>query len=318
MTNPTDLELLCQQGRGFLKSRDFPTAVEVFTQAIGLDPDCCPAHEGLATCAFATGDYPAAIARYQKLTLLQPMESRHYTNLGAIHNRIGEYMKACDFLRKAIQRNKKCAESFYNLGIAQRKLKQNAMAVSAYKEAIKIDSGMVEAYQNLGNVYVDMGNLQMAVANFKKALELKPDFEKAKSGLEKAEQQLEEAKGRNSQFGRLNAIETTVTSVTVAATRELREDERYEDRKCVKQIADEMERLAKGCVEHMRLHMLPAVMGVERAMANGQNAAFEQHEAADVMKAATNQWTALRRSLKKKIGELIEHEKLISTPKATT
>ena len=312
----TDVEKLCEQGRDLLKHKDFPAAVHIFTQAVDLDPDCCEAHEGLATCAYLSKDFPTAIAEYLKLTLLQPMESRHLTNLGAIHNRIGEHMKACDYLRKSIQRNKKSAEAFYNLGIAQRKLKQNPMAVSAYKEAIKLDPNLVEAYQNLGNVYTDMGNMQMAIANFKKALELRPDFEKARAGLEKAEEQLVESKNKNSAFGRLNAIETTITSVSTVATRELREDERYEDRRCVKKLADEIERLARGCVEHLRQKLVPAIMEVERAMAHGANEASVLDEAAGTFKDAAGQWAALRRSLKKKISDLADHEKFITTPDA--
>lgn len=313
MTNP-DVDRFCQQGRALMKSRDYESASAAFADAVAMDPDCCDAHEGLATCAFASGDYPAAIDQFLKLTLLQPMESRYYTNLGAIHNRIGDYMKACDYLRKAIQRNKKCAESYYNLGIAQRKLKQNTMAVSAYKEAIKIDPQMVEAYQNLGNVYVDMGNLQMAITNFKKALEIRPDFEKARAGLEKAEQQLEIAKGRNTQFGRLNAIESTVSNVTVGQTRELRDDERIEDRNCIRQMSEEIERLSKGCVEHLRLHVIPAILEVERAMATTGDDKFELVEAADLMKTATHQWTALRRTVKKKVAELADHERFVNAP----
>jgi len=309
-----DVEKLCHQGRDLLRKRNTVAAMEAFSQVISLDPDCCDAHEGLATCAYLSGDYAAAIAEYQKLTLLQPMESRYYTNLGAIHNRIGEHLKACDFLRKAIQRNKKCAESFYNLGIAQRKLKQNAMAVSAYKEAIKLDPEMVEAYQNLGNVYVDMGNLQMAIANFKKALELKPDFEKARGGLEKAEEQLALAKNRNSAMGRLNAMESTVSNVQTVTARELRDDERYDDRICVKQLAEEIERLAKGCADHLRLHLIPAILEVERAMAHGADEILVLTEASENFRTANDQWTALRRSLKRKVAELADHEKFINTP----
>lgn len=312
------VEELCHRGRDLLKKKDIPGALEIFKRAASEDPDSCAAHEGVATCSYMSGDYPTAIAEYLHLTLLQPMESRHFTNLGAIHNRLGEHMKAAEFLRKAIQRNKKCAESFYNLGIAQRKLKQNAMAVSAYKEAIKLDPTMVEAYQNLGNVYVEMGNLQMAMTNFKKALEIKPDFQKARIGLEKAEEQLALAKNRNSAFGRLNAIESTVTNVGAMAARELREDERYEDRKCVKHLAEEIERLAKGCLEHLRQNLIPSILEVERAMAHGSEDAFVLSEAADSFREASSQWASLRRTLKRKTAELDEHEKLINTPEAAS
>jgi tetratricopeptide (TPR) repeat protein len=315
MSDP-DVDKLCQDGRDLIKKKELAAAKAIFAQVVEQDPDCCDAHEGLATCAYMSGDFQGAIAEYQKLTLLQPMESRYYTNLGAIHNRLGEHMKAADYLRKAIQRNKRSAESFYNLGIAQRKLKQNAMAVSAYKEAIKLDPTMVEAYQNLGNVYVDMGNLQMAVANFKKALEIRPDFEKARVGLEKAEEQLAAAKNRNNPFGRLNAITSTVTVAPVVVARELREDERYEDRKCVKQLADEIERLSRGCVEHLRLKLVPAILEIERAMGHGADDVFVLSEAASAFKEATAQWAALRRTLKKRLTDLSDHEQFIASPEA--
>jgi tetratricopeptide (TPR) repeat protein len=313
MTKP-DVESLCHRGRAAIKARDYPSAKDAFSQAVAADPDNIDGHEGLATVAYLAGDFEVAIAEYDRLTKLKPLESRYYTNIGAIYNRKGEYMKAADWLRKAIQRNKKCAESYYNLGIAQRKLKQNAMAVSAYKEAIKIDPSMAEAYQNLGNVYVDMGNLQLAVTNFKKALEIKPDFEKARAGLEKAEEQLRQSKNMRSPFGRLVAMESTVKTVAPTEIRELREDERYDDRKHVKKLAEEMERLAKACVEHMKLKLLPSILDVERAMAHGVEEKLTLVEAAETFREATVQWGALRRSLKRKVLELRAHEEFMNAP----
>lgn len=316
--NQSQVELLCQQGRAFAKNRDLRSAVEAYSKAVELDPDSCEGHEGLATCAYMLGDFQESIKQYIRLTLLKPMESRFFTNLGAIHNRIGEHMKACDFLRKAIQRNKRCAESFYNLGIAQRKLKQNSMAVSAYKEAIKIDPMMAEAYQNLANVYADMGNLQMAVASFKKALEIRPDFEKAIAGLAKAEDQLNDAKLRDNPFGRLAAMQSTVSGIATVNTRELSPEERFEDRKYVKQAADEIERIAKGCVEHLRLKLFPAILEVERAMAHGTEDIFLLDNAANAFREASSQWTALRGSLKKRVDELRDHENSMSVAQANT
>lgn len=317
MSGPA-VEKLCCDGRAFLKRQDFASAVEAFKQAVALDPDSCDAHEGLATCAYVSGDLPTAVAEYLKLTQLQPMESRYLTNLGAIHNRLGEHLKACDFLRKAIQRNKKCAESYYNLGIAQRKLKQNSMAVSAYKEAIRLSPTMVEAHQNLGNVYVDMGNLQMAIASFKKALEINPNFDKARAGLEKAEEQLAQAKNKNSAIGRLNAMESTVTNVGVVVTRELREDERYEDRKFLRQLAEELERVGKGCADHLRLRVAPAIMEIERAIAHGPDEVHLLVEAAENFRLAMSHWYALRQSLKEKVAELELHEHILAAPETTT
>lgn len=297
-----------------MKQRDHAEANDAFESAIAADPDSIEAYEGLATVSYLDGDFAGAIKHYTKLTLLKPMEGRYYTNIGAIYNQLGEHQKACDSLRKAIQRNKKSAESYYNLGIAQRKLKQNAMAVSAYKEAIKLNPSMAEAYQNLGITYADMGNLQMAIANFKKALEIKPNFDKARKGLESAEAQLLHNKNSLNPFGRLVDMNPSAAATAPAAGRELNEQERFEERARVKQIAEEIERLAKACLEYLKQKLEPAVMEVERATAQGADAAFTLPEASDNFREAVNQWGALRRSLKRKVLELREHEEFINTP----
>lgn len=314
--NRPEVEALCQRGRDALKQRDHAEANDAFESAIGADPDCTDAYEGLAMISYLDGDYVESIRNYTKLTLLKPMEGRYYTNIGAIYNQLGEHQKACDSLRKAIQRNKKSAETFYNLGIAQRKLKQNAMAVSAYKEAIKLKPDMAEAYQNLGNTYVDMGNLQMAIVNFKKALELKPNFEKARSGLENAEAKFLQNKKSINPFGRLVDANAQVANSNPAAGRELNEQERFDERALVKQIAEEIERLAKACLEYLKQKLEPAVMEVERATAQGADAAFTLPEASENFREAVNQWGALRRSLKRKVLELRAHEEFLATPLA--
>lgn len=311
--NTSEAETLCQRGINALKERDHAEANDAFESALAADPDCAEAYEGLATVAYLDGDLVEAVKHYTKLTLLKPSEARFYTNLGAIYNRIGEHMKAAEVLRKAIQRDKKCAESYYNLGIAQRKLKQNAMAVSAYKEAIRLKPDMAEAYQNLGNAYVDMGNLQMAIVNFKKALEIKPHFEKALNGLEAAETMLNENKKAINPFGRLVDAAPPKTA-EIIVVRELNEQERWEERAVVKQLAEETERLGKACLDYLKQKLEPAVMEVERATAQGADAVYTLSDASENFREAVNQWSALRRILKRKIQELRDHEKFITTP----
>lgn len=312
--NRSEVEALCQRGMEALKQRDHAEANDAFESALAADPDCADAYEGLATVAYLDGDLAEAVKHYTKLTMLKPSEGRYHTNIGAIYNRLGDHQKACDFLRKAIQRDKKCAESYYNLGIAQRKLKQNAMAVSAYKEAIKLNPAMAEAYQNLGNTYVDMGNLQMAIVNFKKALELKPNFDKARNGLASAEAQLQQNKNSVNPFGRLVDMNPPSAKAVPTAGRELDEQERWEERALVKQLAEEIERLGKACLEYLKQKLHPALMEVERTTAQKADAAFALPEAAEHFREAVTQWAALRRSLKRKVLELRAHEEFINTP----
>ncbi|WP_010584832.1 tetratricopeptide repeat protein [Schlesneria paludicola] len=309
-----EVDALCKLANDCLQLQQMKQAKELFDKAVAADIDSPDAHEGLASIAFLSGDFPNAVAHYIKLTLLKPMEARHYTNLGAVFNRTGEFEKAVDALRKAIQRDKRSAEAYYNLGIAQRKLKRWQMAISAYREAARLNPKMAEAFQNLGNVYIDTANLPMAIMNFKKALEIRPDFEKARIGLEKAEAASNSAKEAVNPFGRLVKAESYQVSNKTVDCRELTDAERYEDRHTVKHIADEIERLSKGCLEFLKLRLEPALIELQRTMAEGSNSQSALVDVAEEYYSASNQWTELRKAVKRKVLELRAHEELINAP----
>lgn len=312
----TDVSGLCKLARECLQMDQAKQAKELFGKAVEQDIDSPEAHDGLAMIALMEADYPAAIHHFLKLTLLQPMEARHFTNLGAIYNRLTEYPKAVDVLRKAIQRDKRSAEAYFNLGIAQRKLKQWQLAISAYREAARLNPKMAEAHQNLGNVYVDMANLPMAIMSFKKALEIKPDFERARVALQKAEAASNSAKEAVNPFGRLVTQAHQVNSKS-QMMRELTDAERYDDRHEIKHIADEIERLAKGSLEFLKQKLEPALLELQRTMAEGSSAQVALVDVADQYHAVAGQWQELRKALKRKVLELRAHEELINAPEVS-
>lgn len=310
----TDVSGLCKLARECLQMDQAKQAKELYDKAVEADIDSAEAHDGLAMIALMDSDYPAAITHFVKLTLLQPMEARHYTNLGAIYNRMGDYPKAVDVLRKAIQRDKRGSEAYFNLGIAQRKLKQWQMAISAYREAARLNPKMAEAYQNLGNVYVDMGNLPLAIMNFKKALEIRPEFERARVALQKAEAASNSAKEAVNPFGRLVDAQSHQVGTKTQFVRELTDAERYDDRHEIKHIADEIEKLSKGCLEFLKLKLEPTILELQRTMAEGSSAQVALVDVADQYQTAANKWIDLRKALKRKVMELRAHEELINSP----
>lgn len=309
-----EVDALCKLARDCLQIQQIKQAKELYEKALAADVDCASAYEGLASISFAEGDYDSAITNYSRLILLRPTETRFLTNLGAVYNRAGEHQKACDILRKAIQRDKRSAEAYYNLGIAERKLKRYQMSISAYREAARLNPKMAEAFQNLGNVYVETANLPMAIINFKKAIEIKPDFTKARVALEKAEAASMSAKEAVNPFGRLVASHSTQGNAEAGMVRELTDAERYEDRVKVKQISDEIERLSKGCLEFLKVKLEPAILELQRTMAQGASGQMDLADVAEEFHAAANQWSDLRRSVKRKVLELRAHEEMINSP----
>ena len=309
-----NVDALCKLADSCLEMDQVKQAKELYEKAIAAEVDCADAHQGLAAIASLEEDYPNAQAHYSKLTLLQPLEARHLTNLGAIYNFMGEFTKAAEVLRKAITKDKRSAEAYYNLGIAQRKLNQSQMAMSAYREAIRLNPKMAEAYQNLANLYVQSSNMPMAILNFKKAIEFQPDLEKAHLGLQKAEAASKQPKNVFNPFGPLVQTQSQKVTSPVTMSRELTDAERYDDRQEVKHLADDIERLSKESLEFLKKSLEPAILELQRTMAEGSKAHVPLVDVAEVYQTAASQWIEHRKSLKRKLLELRAHEELINAP----
>jgi hypothetical protein len=75
-----------------------------------------------------------------------------------------------------------------------------------------------------------------------------------------------------------------------------------------------MERLSKGCLEFLKQKLEPAIIELQRTMAEGSNAQISLADVADEYHSAANQWIELRKALKRKVMELRAHEELINAP----
>lgn len=307
-----DFESLYQEGRAALKARRIDEALDLFTRALAVAPQHGESRESLASALFIKGDYSAAAEQFATLADQQPNQPRFYVNLGAVLNRMGEHKQAEEALRKALHRDHRNADAYYNLGITYRKTNQTNLAISAYREAVRLNPQMAEAYYNLGNVYADMENHTLAAMSFRKALEIRPDFEKARLSLGRSEKLMESARKAISPFGRLAPPPSQVAAP--ASTRELTEQERLEDRRKIRQLAEQIEHLSDLAITYLRDELEPRLIGVQKLVAGGGGRDLALNRAGEEFREAVEEWAKLRRQLRRKVIELRAHEELIATP----
>jgi tetratricopeptide (TPR) repeat protein len=269
MAVTADFSSLCDKAKQHLKRREFDSAIALFEQARKLDDDQPDMHEALATTYILAGKLDLAIEHLVLVTRLAPRRATAFVNLGALHNRQGNFQQAIEMCRKAVSIDRKSADAYYNLGIAYKRLKQPALSVPAYREAIKINPQLAAAHQNLGIIFTDMGNLREAISHFKQALAIDPQFERAQAGLEKAEQLKEAAKTAVNPFGRLVDIEKEQSlSLDASHFRQLSEEEREADRQMLHIIIITIGRKAKDLRDQLKAKLAPELTQLEHNVAS--------------------------------------------------
>jgi len=157
----------------------------------------------LGSAQFLARDLNAARLTFEQLTRQHPSFAGGWVNLGAVLNKLGEHKKAVEALRRAVQKDSKCADAWFNMGIAQKAMNLSTMAINAWREAIRVKPDMFDAHYNLARIYGELRNLGMARKCVQDALKIRPDSEKALALLASLQTQQVEARKSESPFGRL-------------------------------------------------------------------------------------------------------------------
>lgn len=93
--------------------------------------------------------------------------------------RNGEYARAIDAFKEAIQRKPDSSEDHFYLALAYDKVGDHDGAIRSYNECIRLKPDSAEAHCNLGFTFKDRGDLENAVVSFSRAIRLRPDYTKA-------------------------------------------------------------------------------------------------------------------------------------------
>lgn len=113
-----------------------------------------------------------------------------YFNLGNLYYQGGEYEKAIEPLKKALEHHPYDADAHYTLGNTYDKLKRHAEAAKEFEALTRIEPQNDSVYYNLGNAYSNQQKNEQAVEQYKKAIGLNPKNASAHYALGLAYQRL--------------------------------------------------------------------------------------------------------------------------------
>lgn len=306
----TEFDVLAKNARRAFRKKNLLEAIDLFEEALELEPDDVGVHEALATTCYLAQDHPGAIRHFMRLTQLKPRDSTAWVNLGAIHNLREEYQEAIKASRKGIQRDGKNAEAYYNLGIAQKNLAQTSMAVAAYRESVRLDPDNADAHVNLANIYMEQVNHRKAKKHYEQALRVNPKFDRAKRGLALAEKLLA---GGNAEmanpFGRLvDTSKLVERDAVVVQGPKLTDDERFADRQFIQLSAGESLDQAELLLKHLSERIEPCLLSLTRLLAQNPDQQRGMYETQQEYREAVNRMCELYANWEVEFFRLKKHE----------
>ncbi|HJT88752.1 MAG TPA: tetratricopeptide repeat protein, partial [Bryobacteraceae bacterium] len=170
------------QWRSFRTEKDLHNAMDLFDQAIKLDPRFALAYTGLADAerrmAEQTKDpvwtQQALGAAQQAQALNDNLPEVHFT-LGSLYTDTGRSAEATAELERALQLAPNSDEALRRLGTAYLKAGRTREAIAAYRKAVAVNPYLWTNSNQLGSAYFQLGQNDEALQAFRRVTELQPD-----------------------------------------------------------------------------------------------------------------------------------------------
>jgi len=120
------------------------------------------------------GEYPKAEQAFKQAIELDPKIALPWNGLGNVYHDLGRCDEAIQAYQKAIELDPKSVLPWNGLGSVYRDLGRRDEAIQAYQKAIELDPKYAYPWNGLGSVYRDLGRRDEAIQAYQKAIELDP------------------------------------------------------------------------------------------------------------------------------------------------
>jgi serine/threonine protein kinase/tetratricopeptide (TPR) repeat protein/TolB-like protein len=182
------------QGRGYLQRNDqvrnIDSAVQVFDEALSLDPDYALAHSGLCEAYWYKYQLTKELdwteralkACNTSVGLNDQLPEVHVT-LGRVHSGTGKYNQAIDDYERALDLAPRNGEAFTGLAGTYALLEQYDKAEATHQTAIRLRMSDWRAFKQFGLYYFSRGRYAEAAAQFERVVKLTPDNAQGYSNL---------------------------------------------------------------------------------------------------------------------------------------
>jgi len=112
-----------------------------------------------------------------------PSSHQNHNNLGDYYGQQGDFQKAEEEFKRAIELKPNYADAYHNLGNTYRRMGKQEEALKSYEKALEFNSKLWQSYHQIAALYFETGEFEKSGEYLKEALELNPEQEVLRSGL---------------------------------------------------------------------------------------------------------------------------------------
>jgi serine/threonine-protein kinase len=134
---PNNWQVLSDMGLALYQAARYDDAEAAYQQLIELRPDNVIGYQMLGTVNQVRGRNDEALAFYEKAIAISPVPQA-LSNMGALYHRRGDYGRAVDAYRRALEQRPNAAATHRNLGDSLQRLGRSAEARAAYRRAVEL------------------------------------------------------------------------------------------------------------------------------------------------------------------------------------
>ncbi len=177
------LQSLLANAADHQKSGGYDRAIQLYDEALSIDPCCCDALHLKGLSLFQSGRAQEAVLLISKAIESNPRVPLFHFHLAKAEAASGDIDGACRSYSRAIELKPDYAEAYYDLGQTFARRGSLDAAEKCFKAVIHINRSFVDAWINLGNIEKTRGRAAEARAYFRQALAVEPDCYAAANNL---------------------------------------------------------------------------------------------------------------------------------------
>ena len=137
---PNNWQVLSDMGLALYQATRYDEAEAAYRQLIELQPDNVIGFQMLGTVNQVRGRNDEALAFYEKAIAISPVPQA-LSNMGALYHERGDFARAVDAYRRAIEQRPNAAATHRNLGDSLLRLGRGGEALAAYRRAADAGRG---------------------------------------------------------------------------------------------------------------------------------------------------------------------------------